>query len=311
MKILLSLIVLLCSFSAHAQGDSLLNASAKVTGFGEIRYRGPVNQRVNPLERPIVLIHGIYGGASHRTWRKLLPLLDAAGKEVFILDLPGVGESDKPKRSYSIEDFDVFLERFIEEVVGERANLVTESILSNAALRVSSIRPDLVRRIALISPTGIFTLNEPPSSREQSLYDRLFNDDEAAIGFYRNLLNPNSLRFFLAFAFFDDSLIDENLLADYSVLRENIDQRFLSLSFVGGQLYRSFEESSKDVFVPVLGIFGAEYENFQDSQFATAADFQAVRPFFDYVEVQNAGSSVQREKPEETAKLILDFFIQD
>jgi pimeloyl-ACP methyl ester carboxylesterase len=311
MKILLSLVVLLCCFSAHAQGDSLLNASATVTGYGQIRYRGPVNQRVNPLERPIVLIHGIYGGASHRTWRKLLPLLDAAGKEVYILDLPGVGESDKPKRSYSIEDFDVFLERFIEEVVRERANLVTESILSNSALRVSSTRPDLVRRVALISPTGIFTLNEPPSSREQNLYDRLFNDDEAAIGFYRNLLNPNSLRFFLAFAFFDDSLIDENLLADYSVLRENIDQRFLSLSFVGGQLYRSFEDSSKDVFVPVLGIFGAEYENFQDSRFATAADFQAVRPFFDYVEVQDAGSSVQREKPIETAKLILDFFIQD
>lgn len=311
MKIFFSLVILLSCITAHAQGNSLLDTSATVTGFGEIRYRGPVNQRVNPLERPIVLLHGIYGGASHRTWRKLLPLLDAAGKEVYVLDLPGVGESDSPKRSYTIEDFDLFVERFLEEVVQERANLVTESILSNAALRVSSTRPDLVRRVALLSPSGIFTLNEPPSAREQALYDRLFNDDEAAIGFYRNLLNPNSLRFFLAFAFFDDTLIDQDLLADYSVLRDNLDQRFLSLSFVGGQLYRSFEESSRDVFVPVLGIFGAEYEPFQDNPVATAADFQAVRPFFDYVEVPNSGSSVQREQPEATAKLILDFFIQD
>lgn len=311
MKLLVLILMLSFTYQAHSQGNSLLNTSAQVTGFGEIRYRAPINTRLNPQERPIVLLHGIYGGASHRTWRKLLPLLDAAGKEVFIVDLPGAGESAKPKRAYSIEDFDLFVERFLEEVVKERANLVTESIASAPALKVASTRPDLVRRVAMLSPTGIFSLNEPPSAREQSLYDRLFNDDAAAIGFYQNLLNPNSLRFFLAFAFFDDSLIDDDLLADSSVMRDNIDQRFLTLSFVGGQLYRTFEESSRDVFVPVLGIFGAEYEPFQDNPVATAADFQNIRPFFDYVEIPNAGSSVQREKPEETAKEILDFFIVD
>lgn len=296
---------------AFAQGDSLLNTSAQVTGFGEIRYRAPINTRLNPQERPIVLLHGIYGGASHRTWRKLLPLLDAAGKEVYILDLPGVGESAKPKRAYTIEDFDLFVERFLEEVVGERANLVTESIASNAGLKVASQRPDLVRRVVMLNPSGINSLNEPPSTREQNLYDRLFNDDQAAIAFYQNLLNPNSLRFFLAFSFFDDSLIDEDLLADFSVMKDNLEQRFLTLSFVGGQLYRTFEESSENVFVPVLGVFGAEYEPFQDNPVSRASDFEAVRPFFEYVEIAGSGSSIQREKPEETAKTILDFFVMD
>lgn len=294
-----------------AQGNSLLNSSAQVTGFGEIRYRAPINTRVDPQERPIVLLHGIYGGASHRTWRKLLPYLDAAGKEVYILDLPGVGESAKPKRAYSIEDFDLFLEKFLVEVVKERANLVTESISSNSALRVASQRPDLVRRVVMLNPSGINSLNEPPSTREQNLYDRLFADDQAAKAFYQNLLNPNSLRFFLAFSFFDDSLIDDDLIADFSVMQENVEQRYLTLSFVGGQLYRTFEESSENVFVPVLGVFGAEYEPFQDNPISRASDFEAVRPFFEYIEIQDSGSSVQREKPEQTAKAILDFFIVD
>jgi pimeloyl-ACP methyl ester carboxylesterase len=257
------------------------------------------------------LFHGIYGGASHRTWRKLLPLLDQAGKNVYIMDLPGVGESDKPKRAYSIADFDLFVEKFIEEVVGARANVVSESILSNSVLKASANRPDLIRRVVTLNPSGIYSLVDPPSAREQGLYDRLFNNDNAAKAFYQNLLQENSLNFFLRFSFFDDSLINDDLIADFLALKDNVDQRFLTLSFVGGQLYRSFEESSMNVFVPVLGIFGKEYEAFQENRIARASDFQAVRPFFEYVEIEDSGSSVQREKPVATAGKILDFLVLD
>lgn len=302
---------LFLSLQAFGQGTSLLDQTTKVSGFGDIRYRAPLPSTMSSTESPIVLFHGIYGGASHRTWRKLLPLLDAAGKKVFVMDLPGVGESSMPKRPYKIEDFDDFVEKFLIEVVKERANLVSESIASNAVLKISAKRPDLVRRAIILNPSGIYSLNEGPTVREQRLYDRLFNDDNAAIGFYRNLLNPNSLRYFLEFSFFNDSLIDDDLIADFSVLQDNVDQRFLSLSFIGGQLYRTFEESSKGVFIPVLALFGAEYEAFQDNQIARASDFAQVRPFFEYIEIPKSGSSVQREKPEDVLKEILIFTERD
>lgn len=227
------------------------------------------------------------------------------------MDLPGVGESAKPKRAYSIEDFDKFVEEFLTVAVGERATLVSESILSNGTLKVAATRPDLVRRVVNLNPSGMFSLVEPPSAREQGLYDRLFNNDAGSIGFYQNLLNPNSLRFFLAFGFFDDSLIDDDLIADFLAVRDNVDQRFLTLSFVGGQLYRSFEESSQGVFVPVLMIFGEKYEAFQDNRIARASDFLNVRPYFDAVEIKDSGASVQREKPAQVAKRIIDFAIRD
>lgn len=298
------IILLILSFSAYGQGTSLLDSEAEVTGFGTIKYRAPI---VESNERPIVLFHGIYGGASHRTWRKLVPLLDQAGKRVFIMDLPGVGESDKPKRAYSLEDIDEFVKNFMKEIVRERATVVSESILSNAVLRLAADEPNLVRRVITLNPSGIYSLNEGPSSREQALYDRLFNDDEAAIAFYKNLLQPNSLRFFLAFGFFNDALIDEDLIADFLAVRENVGQRFLTLSFVGGQLYRTFEKSSEGVFLPVLMIFGKEYEAFQDNRIARASDFQAIRPYFEVLEIPGSGSSVQREKPEDVAKAILEF----
>lgn len=303
------MLVLMLSFSFVAfGGESLLDSTAQVTGFGKVKFRAP---KVQSNETPVVMFHGIYGGASHRTWRKLLPELEALGKEVYIMDLPGAGESDKPKRAYTLADFDKFVEAFLVDVVKERANVVSESILSNGVLRVSANRPDIVRRAVIINPSGVYSLVDPPSAREQALYDRLFNDDKAAIGFYQNLLNPNSIRYFLSFGFFDDSLVNDELISDFVAMRDNIDQRFLTLSFVGGQLYRSFEESSEGVFIPVLGIFGAEYEGFQDNQIATAEDFKAIRPYFEYKEIAGSGSSVQREKPAETAQAIVEFLVQD
>lgn len=309
MKLLALLVFCFAQFSfAQSLPGSLLNADAKVTGFGNIRFRAPLE---GTSGSPIVLIHGIYGGASHRTFRKLLPLLDQAGARVFILDLPGAGESDKPRRFYTIEDLDLFVENFLAEVVKERATVVTESLAGTAALKVSSLRPDLIRRLVLVNPTGVNSLASAPSQRETRLFDRLSNDDAALLAFYDNLLNDNSLRFFLKFGFFDDSLVDEALLDDFRVMKPNVDQRFISLSFVSGRIYRSFEESSQNVFVPVLALFGAEYENFQETKPSTAADFRAIRPQFDYVEISKSGSSVQREKPEEVAREILIFSEED
>lgn len=307
MKLLLSVLIFVFIPVAQAEstkGASLLDSTVSITEFGNIRYRAPLE---NTVGQPIVLFHGIYGGASHRTYRQLLPILDEANVPVYILDLPGVGESDKPRRRYQIEDLDAFIEIFLDEVVGERATVVTESLAGTSALKVSSIRPDLIRRLILLSPVGINSLNEPPTEREQRLFDRLWSDDQGLIAFYQNLLNDNSLRFFLNFSFSDTTLVNESLLDDFRVMRPNIDQRFITLHFVAGQFYRTFKESSENVFIPVLGLFGEDYEFFQDTPPSTADDFRAIRPQFDYIEIPNSGSSVQREQPEEVAREILIF----
>ncbi|MFK8137787.1 MAG: alpha/beta fold hydrolase [Bdellovibrionales bacterium] len=300
------------SFSAFAGGESLLDSEAQVTGFGKVKYRAPAVQGEG---FPIVLFHGIYGGASHRTWRALLPELESQGKTVYIMDLPGAGESEKPAKvgddGYKISDFDIFVEKFLEEVVGESSIVVSESILSNAALRVSAARPDLVRRVVLINPSGVTSLNEPPSQREQGEFERFSNNDDALIARYQGLLIENSIKFFLKFGFYDDSLVNADLVSDFTVMRDNIDQRYLTLSFITGQLYRPFEESAQGVFKPVLGIFGAEYEGFQGRRPATAADFQQIRPDFNFIEIENSGSSVQREKPSDVAREIIIFAEDD
>ena len=129
--------------------------------------------------------------------------------------------------------------------------------------------------------------------------------------FYRQLLTDPSLRYYLAFGFFDDELITENLLDDYRALRPVKEQKYLSISFVGGQLWRPFADAAAEVFKPVLAIFGSEYEAFEDNEIATAADFSEVRPDFTFVEIEGSGSSVQREKPQAVADQIIEFAQKD
>lgn len=287
---------------------SLLDKTVQIEGFGNIKYREPV---VANDEFPILLVHGIYGGASHRTFKEILPLLDQAGQKVFVLDLPGSGDSEKPKRPYKMDDLDLFVERFIDTVIKDRTTIVAESLMTASALKVAALRPDLVRRLVLLNPSGVSSLNNPPSKREQQLYDRLYSDDAASTQFYQNLLVDNSLRYFLKFAFYDDSLVNESLLNDFREMKNNTDQKYLTISFVGGQLFRAFKDSAEQVFVPALLVFGSEYENFGDNKAATAADFKAIRADFEYLEIMNSGASVQREKPQETATAIINFAVKD
>ena len=121
----------------------------------------------------------------------------------------------------------------------------------------------------------------------------------------------NSLNYFLKFAFYNDELVNEKLLNDYRAMRDNVDQKYLTISFVGGQLYRSFENSSENVFIPVLNIFGKNYEAFADSKPSTSEMFKNIRPDFEYLEIDNCGSSVQREQPEAVAKAIVEFSEED
>ena len=94
--------------------------------------------------------------------------------------------------------------------------------------------------------------------------------------------------------------------------KTNREQKWLTFSFVGGQLHRSFLEASSGVFVPTLMIFGLNAESVGfDNRVETAEAFLAVRPDFESLVIPECGQAVQREKPEVVLKAILDFSIED
>jgi pimeloyl-ACP methyl ester carboxylesterase len=284
---------------------SSLDRRVNLPGFGNIAYRAPLPRTRGPI---FVLVHGVFAGATHRSFNELLPPLDAAGARVYTLDLPGTGQSDSPKRAYSMALLDQFVETFLDQVVDAPATLVAESLLGGTALKVAALRPDLVARVALLSPTGVVNLESPPGADATSLYNAVYSNDGVGLLFYQTLLSDLSLRFFLGRTYLDKSKLTEALLDEYRLARRQLGQRWISFSFVGGQLHRKFADVAPAVRVPVLALFGKQAESPGPTGRAdNATDFAAIRSDFEYQVIDGAGLNVHREKPDVVAERLLAF----
>jgi pimeloyl-ACP methyl ester carboxylesterase len=97
-------------------------------------------------------------------WRAMLPKLSATHDPIAI-DLPGFGESDRPRRfAYDYAAFTGIVEEVLDQLEVARAALVGHSMGGGVALTLAARRPERVERLALIAP-AIFPLPMPPEGK--------------------------------------------------------------------------------------------------------------------------------------------------
>ena len=125
-----------------------------VDGF-RIRYYtlGPENGR------PVVLVHGLGGRAED--WEKLAPYLRKAGYRVYLPDLPGFGQSDKPENfSYSVTDQAKIVVGFFDAVGLKQVDLGGWSMGGWLVQLVAAKNPDRVSRLMLFDSAGLYVKPE-------------------------------------------------------------------------------------------------------------------------------------------------------
>ncbi len=101
---------------------------------------------------PLVLIHGF--GASIGHWRHNIPVLAAAGYQVFAIDLLGFGKSDKPALDYTVELWVELLHDFWAAKIQQPAVFVGNSIGGLLTLMMLAQHPDLAQGGVLLNPAG-------------------------------------------------------------------------------------------------------------------------------------------------------------
>jgi len=102
---------------------------------------------------PVVLIHGL-GTAGARDWAKVVPEL-AASYDVYALDLPGFGASDKGNHLYSPSNYVRVLDSLLAGKVKRPANVVGHSMGGVVALAYSAAYPDRVKRLVVVDVAGV------------------------------------------------------------------------------------------------------------------------------------------------------------
>jgi pimeloyl-ACP methyl ester carboxylesterase len=104
--------------------------------------------------RPLVLLHSINAAASSY---EMKPLYDfyRGKRPVFALDLLGFGHSDRVDRTYSPELYGELIAQFLDEVVGEPADVVALSLTCEFTARAARYSATNVASLTFLSPTGL------------------------------------------------------------------------------------------------------------------------------------------------------------
>ncbi|MGD1872186.1 MAG: alpha/beta fold hydrolase [Mastigocoleus sp.] len=167
----------------------------------------------------VVLIHGF--GASWGHWRKNIPVLGESCR-VYAIDLLGFGASAKPQPSEQVKyEFETWGEQivdFCQQVIGESAFLVGNSIGCIVAMQAAVIKPDIALGVALVN-CSLRLLHE---RKQQSLpwyrrwgtliLQRLLAIEGVGNLFFSQIARPRTVRKVLLQAYQDDSAVTDELV---------------------------------------------------------------------------------------------------
>ena len=103
----------------------------------------------------VVLVHGLGGRADD--WENLAPYLARAGYRVYLPDLPGYGQSERPVNfSYSVRDEAAVVVDFFDALGLKQVDLGGWSMGGWIVQLVAAEHPDRVRKLMLFDSAGIY-----------------------------------------------------------------------------------------------------------------------------------------------------------
>ena len=144
---------------------------------------------------PLLLVHGVYAGASSYEFQKNFHEL-AENFRVYALDLLGCGLSERPGRRYEPEDVAAQVEDFTWEEIGAPAHLVASSLSAALVLPAAVRNPRLFKRLILVCPTGLGSLDRPSGLLGDSVY-ALFRTPIIGDALYSAIVSRRGLRYYL------------------------------------------------------------------------------------------------------------------
>ncbi len=206
---------------------------------GETRYYrwrgGDLAYAVAGEGEPLLMVHGVYAGASSLEFRKNFEELSRSFR-VYALDLLGCGMSERPRRRYGPEDVTSQIEDFAREEIGGQAHLVASSLSAALVVPAAVRRPRLFKKLVLVCPTGYGTLDRPSGRLGDAVY-ALFLAPVLGDTLYHALVSRQGIRYYLKnVAYHDQGLVTEELVEDYYRTGHGPGARYFPAAFVSGKL---------------------------------------------------------------------------
>ena len=262
----------------------------------------------------VILIHGF--GASSIHWRKNIPIL-AKTCRVYAIDLLGYGKSAKPAPGqpldYTFETWGQQILDFCEQVVGQPAFLIANSIGCIVAMQAAVIRPEWVRGLALLD-CSLRLLHDRkrqtlPWYRSAStpLIQKVLSYRPLIRFFFGRLAQPKSVKRILQQAYGDKTAVTDELVS--LLLEPAADPGAVEvfLAFISYSQGPIPEDLLPQLTCPTLILWG-QADPWEPVELArTYGDYPAVE---DFIELAGVGHCPQDEVPEVVNPILAEWVHQ-
>ncbi len=270
---------------------------------------GEVFYTVKGQGEPVVLIHGIYAGASAFEWRKNFDAL--AGRfRVYAPDLLGFGLSSRPPLDYTPQMFVQLLLDFAREAAGgaERPVSVVASSLSAAyVIRAALQHPRLFARLVLIEPTGVYELSSDPTLAQRALH-QVLRAPIIGESVYNAIASRAAIRSYLSrHVYLRPEAVTADLVDAYYNAAHQPGARYAPISFISGYLNLDIAEAFAHLSQPTLLVWGAQAEVTPAREVQA---FQRLNPRAQVEIIDGSRMLPQDEQAERFHQKVIDWLLQ-
>ena len=267
--------------------------------------RPPWNNDLEESET-MVFLHGLGGGSSAYEWSKVYPAF-ASEYRIIAPDLIGWGRSAHPEHNYTVEDYVISIEKFIERTCSEPVTVIASALTAAFTIRAAIARPELFKSLILTTAAG---LNEFDKYQENfftqlaatPIIDRLLYSTGVATSFgIRSFLEQRQ--------FAKSDRVYPEIVEAYLQSAQQSNAEYAALSFVRGDLCFDLTQYITQLTTPTALIWGkpSEYTGPKVGHRLREINPQAVQIMY---QLSDVGFTPQLELPAVTIGLIRKFLPQ-
>ncbi|HLZ23379.1 MAG TPA: alpha/beta fold hydrolase, partial [Ktedonobacterales bacterium] len=259
---------------------------------------GDIFYTVKGQGAPLVLVHGVYAGASSYEFRHVFDLL-AQRFRVYAFDLLGFGLSDHPPVLYTPVLYEELIEDFVRQVVGgvdQPARIIASSLGAAFTIRAAAERPGIFERLVLIQPTGIEELADGRETPGRRIGRAVLRSPLLGQAIYNLIVSRPSISYFLrSQTYSDPAEVSDDMVDYYYTLSHQPGARYAPASFISGTLNTPVASLYPLLRQPILLCWGkdARFSPLEHARTFRQSNAQAELRVFD------CGGLPQDELPEE------------
>ncbi len=255
---------------------------------------------------PVLLVHGIYAGASSFEFRRLAPLL-ARRHRVVAFDLLGCGLSAKPRLAYGADLFVDQVVDALEAFADEPVAVVASSLGAAFAIRAATRAGDRIERLAAICPTGLNGRRERGPTASGAALTNVLRSPVLGEAMWNALASKASIRWFLTHQAYarPESATDE-VVDHYYAVGHQRGARWVPAAFVGGALDCDLARDLPFLETPLQVLWGEQAHATNSRE--NADEYVRLAGHAHLATFANSALLPHEEEPEAVAGVLHEFF---